>query len=78
MNARRWLVAYLAAVVGVDDFRRPVGEPAGHSSGEGVGGFDDMIVDRDHGVKTFGPLRFGSLMFPSPPRLLQRRPARRR
>ncbi len=49
----------LAPGVGVDDFGRPVGELSGQPAGEGVGGFDDVVVDRDDGVAASRPGRIG-------------------
>ena len=49
----------LAAVVGVDDFRRAVGEPLRQTAGERVRRFDDVIVDRDQRVAARRPGRIG-------------------
>lgn len=49
----------LSPGVGVHDARRPVGELAGHPPGEGVRGFDDVVVDRNQRVAARGAGRIG-------------------
>jgi hypothetical protein len=49
----------LSPAVGLDDFRRPVRELVGQAAGEGVRGFDDVVVHRDHRVAARGPGRIG-------------------
>ena len=49
----------LAAVVGVDDPRRAVGELARDPTLEGVRRLDDVVVDGDDGVAALGALGLG-------------------
>ena len=49
----------LAAVVGLDDPRRRVGEPRGKAVGERVGRLHDVVVDRDHRRERLARLRLG-------------------
>ena len=47
------------AIFGVNNLWDTIGELFRHAAGEGVRGFDDVVVDGDDGVAALGPLRLG-------------------